>query len=143
MPAFVGVGMALAVALFARIVGFDRDRAFYPVVLVVVASYYDLFAVMGGTSSDLIAETIGFAAFAVAAAVGFRTSLWIVVAALAGHGVLDFFHHALIDNQGVPAWWPAWCLGYDVAAAACLSALLLKGRLGRGTPPNDPATRSA
>src|SRR4051812_50047255 len=126
MPALVGVALALVVALFARIVGFDRERAFYPVVLVVVASYYDLFAVMAG-GAGLVPETIGLLFFAAAAAVGFRTSLWVVVAGLAGHGVFDFFHHSLIENPGVPAWWPSWCLAYDVAAAACLSALILKG----------------
>jgi hypothetical protein len=127
LPALVGVVLAVAVALFARIVGFDRERAFYPVVLVVIASYYDLFAVMGGGGADLVPETIGFILFAAAAAVGFRTSLWVVVAALAAHGVFDFFHHALVDNPGVPTWWPNWCLAYDVAAAACLATLILKG----------------
>ncbi|MEO8177059.1 MAG: hypothetical protein ABI626_10435 [Sphingomicrobium sp.] len=137
LPALVGVGLALTVALFARIVGFDRDRAFYPVVLVVIASYYGLFAVMGGDGTDLVLETIGFIAFAAAAAIGFRTSLWVVVAALAAHSVFDFFHHTLIDNPGVPVWWPTWCLSYDVAAAACLGALLLNG------PLTARATRSA
>ncbi|MEA3057777.1 MAG: hypothetical protein QOF34_592 [Sphingomonadales bacterium] len=126
LPALVGVGLALAVAIFARLVGFDRERAFYPVVLVVVASYYDLFAVMAGGAA-LIPETIGFVLFAAAAAIGFRTSLWLVVAGLAGHGVFDLLHHALVENPGVPAWWPIWCLAYDVAAAACLAALLVKG----------------
>ena len=136
MPAFVGVGLALAVALFARVVGFDRDRAFYPVVLVVIASYYDLFAVMGG-GIGLIPETIGFVLFAAAAAIGFRTSLWIVVVALAAHGAFDFFHHAWVANPGVPTWWPSWCLSYDVAAAACLATLILKGGV------SARATRSA
>jgi hypothetical protein len=126
LPALVGVGLALAVAIFARLVGFDRERAFYPVVLVVVASYYDLFAVMAGGAA-LIPETIGFVLFAAAAAIGFRTSLWFVVAGLAGHGVFDLLHHAMVENPGVPAWWPIWCLAYDVAAAACLAALLVKG----------------
>jgi hypothetical protein len=126
LPALVGVGLALAVAIFARLVGFDRERAFYPVVLVVVASYYDLFAVMAGGAA-LIPETIGLVLFAAAAAIGFRTSLWFVVAGLAGHGVFDLLHHALVENPGVPAWWPIWCLAYDVAAAACLAALLVKG----------------
>lgn len=137
LPALIGVVLAVAVALFARVVGFDRDRAFYPVVLVVVGSYYDLFAIMGGSSADLIAETIGFVAFAAAAAIGFRTSLWVVVAGLAAHGVFDFFHHALVENPGVPTWWPAWCLAYDVAAAACLAALILTGAI------SARATRSA
>jgi hypothetical protein len=31
---------------WAALVGFDRDRAFYPTLQVVIASYYVLFAVM-------------------------------------------------------------------------------------------------
>ena len=124
LPAVVGVGLAVAVALFARVVGFDRERVFYPVVLVVVGSYYDLFSIMVG-GAGLVPETIGFVLFAAAAAIGFRTSLWVVVAGLAGHGVFDLVHGGLIDNPGVPAWWPIWCLSYDVAAAACLAALIM------------------
>ena len=126
LPAVAGVVLAAAVAIFARLVGLDRDRAFYPVVLVVVASYYDLFAIMAG-GEPLIAELVGSALFIAAAAIGFRTSLWIVVAGLAGHGVFDLVHGAVIDNPGVPAWWPLWCLAYDVSAAGCLAALILKG----------------
>jgi hypothetical protein len=50
MPYLAGVVLALIVSVYATVVDFDRDRAFYPTVLVVVASYYVLFAVMGGTS---------------------------------------------------------------------------------------------
>ena len=39
LPYVVGIVLSLAVALFARWVGFDRDRAFYPAVLIVIASY--------------------------------------------------------------------------------------------------------
>ena len=135
LPALAGIAVALAVALFARVVGFDRDRSFYPVVMVVIASYYVLFAIIGGGAA-LIPETILFLLFAAAAAIGFRTSLWVVVAALAGHGVMDWIHHDLVENPGVPAWWPSWCLAYDVAAAACLAALLRwrlpGGENGRG-----------
>ena len=126
LPAVAGFGSAVAVALFARVVRFDSERVFYPVVLVVVASYYDLFSIMAG-GTGLVPETIGFVLFAAAAAFGFRTSLWVVVAGLAGHGVFDFVHGGLINNPGVPAWWPIWCLSYDVAAAACLALLILKG----------------
>jgi len=34
----------------------------------------------------------------------------------------------LLSNPGVPGWWPAFCLAYDVTAAAYL-AWLLKRRL--------------
>ena len=54
-------------------------------------------------------------------------SAWIVVVALAGHGVFDAVHCHVIENVGVPAWWPAWCLAYDVGAAAGLAWLLRHG----------------
>ena len=129
MSVIVGLGLALLTAISARVVGFDRDRAFYPVVLVVIASYYVLFAAMGGTTADFARETIWFSLFAAAAAIGFRTTLWIVVAALALHGAFDLYHHSLVKNPGVPTWWPAFCVAFDVVAAACLAALILKDEI--------------
>jgi hypothetical protein len=38
LPYVVGIVLSIGVALFARWVGFDRDRAFYPAVLIVIAS---------------------------------------------------------------------------------------------------------
>ena len=46
MPYVIGIVLSLSVALFARLVGFDRDRAFYPTVMIVIASTYVLFAAM-------------------------------------------------------------------------------------------------
>lgn len=129
MPLLIGLGLALGVAIFVRLVGLDRERAFYPVVLIVVGSYYALFAVMGGSTAELWAETAIFGLFAAAAAFGFRTSLWWVAAGLAAHGVFDFFRHQFMAGSGVPEWWPSFCLGYDVAAAACLAALLAGRKL--------------
>ena len=39
LPFVIGILLSAGVALFARYVGFDRDRAFYPTVLIVIASY--------------------------------------------------------------------------------------------------------
>jgi len=126
LPYGVGVVLSIGVALFARCVGFDRDRAFYPTVLIVIASYYVLFAVMAGSVETVLLESILMTLFAVAAVAGFRGSPWIVVAALAGHGVQDAVHSHIIANAGVPAWWPAWCLAYDVGAAAALAWILTR-----------------
>ena len=49
MPYLIGIVLSVAVAVFARYVGFDRDRAFYPTVIIVVAAYYVLFAAMTGS----------------------------------------------------------------------------------------------
>ncbi len=124
----IGVGLAVAVALFARIVGLDRDRAFYPTVLAVVASYYDLFATIAGSTATLLAELGVTALFVGAVVLGFRRNLWIVAAALVAHGGFDAVHGLLIVNPGVPAWWPAFCGGYDVAAGVWLAAALARGR---------------
>jgi hypothetical protein len=118
----IGNVLSIVVSLFARLTGLDRDRAFYPKALIVIASYYVLFAVMGGTAHALIIESIVMTAFLLAAA-GFKVNLWIVVAALVGHGVFDFFHADIITNAGVPAWWPPFCLAYDVCAGGSLACL--------------------
>jgi hypothetical protein len=123
MPYLIGIVLSLAVAVFAKASGFDRDRSFYSTIVMVVASYYVLFAVIGGSLRVLLIESTLMSGFVIAAVVGFRSSVWIVVAALAGHGVLDAFHGEVIDNAGVPHWWPAFCGAYDVGAAACLAWL--------------------
>ena len=128
MPYAIGIVASAGVAVFARYVGLDRDRAFYPTVVIVVALYYVLFAVISGSVQTIVLESIVMSLFAIAAVVGFKSSAWIVAAALAGHGVFDAVHGHIIENAGVPVWWPAWCLSYDVGAAAWL-AWLLRHRL--------------
>lgn len=124
MPYLAGIVLALTVSGLATLVGLDRDRAFYPTVLVVIASYYVLFAVMGGSGHALVVETLVMTGFLLVAVMGFKKSLWMVVAALAAHGVFDFFHGRVVANPGVPVWWPAFCLTYDLTAAAFLAWLL-------------------
>jgi hypothetical protein len=125
----IGAVLAAFVSLFARVVRLDRDRAFYPTVAMVVAHYYVLFAVMGGSVHALAVESIVMTAFVLAAVAGLRINMWFAVAALAGHGVLDAFHAGLIDNPGVPTWWPAFCGTYDIVAAALLARLLMERRV--------------
>jgi hypothetical protein len=128
LPFTIGIVLSTGVALFARGVGLDRDRAFYPTVLIVVASYYVLFAVMSGSMTPVLIESIVMTAFVAAAVIGFKSSRWIIIAGLAAHGVLDSFHGAVIDNPGVPSWWPAWCMAYDIGAAGALAVLSRKVR---------------
>lgn len=123
----IGGALALVVSGFARLVGLDRDRAFYPTVLIVVASLYVLFAVTGGSGNALRTELVIMVAFVLTAVAGFKRSLWIVVAGLAAHGVFDAVHAQFVDNAGVPDWWPAFCGTYDLAAAAAL-AVITTGR---------------
>lgn len=129
MEYVIGITAATVVGLFATVVGFDKERGFYPVVLIVIAALYLLFAAMANSTASLVAETIPALVFVTMAVLGFRKKApWLVVAGLALHGFFDFFHHAVIENPGVPAWWPGWCLSYDVVAAAYMGALILVRR---------------
>ena len=122
----VGIVIALFTALFARQTRFDRDRAFYPTVLVVIALYYILFAAIGESARALRLESIQLAIFATIAVVGFRSNLWWVVGGLAGHGIYDFGHGTLVATPGVPAWWPGFCLAADGVLAVILAWLLYR-----------------
>jgi hypothetical protein len=124
MAFIVGALLAIAVGLFATGLGLDRDRAFYPTVMIVIAVVYILFAAMGASNDVLLRESMFASAFIFVAAVGFKTTLWWVAGALAAHGVFDFTHAAFVTNPGVPAWWPAFCATYDVTAAAYLVYLI-------------------
>jgi hypothetical protein len=121
MAYVVGFALACTTSVLARSSGLDRDRAFYPTVLIVVGSYYVLFAAMAGSVPVLVTESVLMMGFLIAAVVGFKRSLWIVVVGLAAHGVFDALHGRMLDNPGVPAWWPAFCLAYDVGAAGGLA----------------------
>jgi hypothetical protein len=125
-PVLIGIGLAPVIVVLGRLSGMDRDRAMYPISLIVIAAYYVLFATMGGPQalpSELIAATV----FIVVAIVGFRTSLWWVAAGIAGHGVFDFVvHPRLIANPGMPVFWPAFCGSIDLALGVLIAILLLR-----------------
>lgn len=84
MEYLIGVAAAVGIGLFATVIGFDRERSFYPVVLIVIALLYLLFAAIAGSTESLIAELLPALLFVTAAALGFRRTPWLVVAGLAG-----------------------------------------------------------
>ena len=129
MEFLIGAVLGLLIGLFATFVGLDRDRAFYPTVMIVIALYYALFTVMGGSVQVLMIESMVIVAFLGASVAGFKRSLWLVVAALAAHGVFDLVHGHMIENPGVPPWWPHFCLAYDVVAAAYLAWILWRSKV--------------
>ena len=124
MSIVVGVVLALIVGVSTTFFGLDRDRALYPVVMIVIAFYYVLFAAMSGSTHVIVVESLVATVFIALAVAGFRSTLWLVVIALAAHGVFDFAHPHAYANPGVPAWWPSFCAAYDVVAAAYLGWLL-------------------
>lgn len=125
LAALIGVALAIGVCAAAALIGFSRERGFYPLMMIVIASYYFLFALLAEAVPALwreIAATLLFFALAIA---GYKWTDWMVVAALFAHGVFDAVHGSVIANAGVPAWWPAFCLTFDVTMAAVLAARLV------------------
>ena len=100
MPYIIGVVLALLVAVFARVVGLEKDRAFYPTVMIVIALIYVLFAVMSGSMQALVVDGLIMIAFVVMAVIGFKRGLGLVALALVAHGVMDTFHGAVVSNPG-------------------------------------------
>jgi hypothetical protein len=129
----IGIILGIAVGIFSTFVGLDRDRALYPAILIVIASYYSLFAVMGGSTNPIIVETLVGLVFVTIAAVGFRTNLWIVAAAIIAHGIFDLFHHLIIQNPGLPTFWPMFCMSIDVVLGAYLAFRLSRRKISATT----------
>lgn len=129
MEYIVGALLGVAVCGLVTVAGFERDRAAYPVMLIVIASYYALFAVVGGDMRALGIEVGVSLAFMIAAIIGFRTNLWIVVVGLLGHAALDAVHGHVVANPGVPEWWPVFCGSIDAVAGIYLAWRLLAKRI--------------
>jgi hypothetical protein len=132
MEYLVGVMLGLGVGALGALAGLDRDRAFYPTALIVIAAYYVLFAAMGASGSVLAIEIAVGIGFSLAALVGFKKNMWLVAAAIAGHGIFDFIHPVLYANPGVPVWWPGFCGSVDVVLGTWLALRLYQVRTRMG-----------
>lgn len=73
-------------------------------------------------------EAIPMAAFIGLAVVGYKRSGWLVAAGLIGHAIFDSFHHHLIENTGMPVWWPGFCLSINYTLGAFLVYYLFRAR---------------
>jgi len=131
METIVGITLALLFCGAAAGLGMDRERVFYPAVLIAVASYYLAFAVIDGRNEVMLSELAIAAIFIAGAVAGFKVNPWIAVVALAGHGVMDGFHHHVVHNLGVPRVWPGFCMSFDVTAAAFVAWVMLARARGR------------
>jgi hypothetical protein len=114
MPIVVGVLLAIAIAALAKVTRFDEERSFYSTVLVIIASYYVLFAVLGGSSHALVWELVIAVVFSTVAIIGALFLPALVGTGIIAHGLFDLVHDRIIENSGVPTWWPTFCGSLDV-----------------------------
>jgi hypothetical protein len=141
MEYFIGITLGIAVAAFAKLSGFDRDRSFYPTVAIVIASYYALFATIEAPPAILATEIAIGLGFATVAVIGFKKNMWLAAAAIAGHGAFDFLLHPAIENPGMPVWWPGFCGSIDLFLGAWVALCLWKDRTRAVA--SDPSPASA
>ena len=122
-------------AFLARVTNFDRDRSYYAVVLIVIATYYVLFACIANEA--VLTETIVAALFLIVAIVGvFRWPLLLGIGIFM-HGVFDLMHGYFINNSGVPVWWPAFCASLDVCLGLWVMYLAKTGKGLTNTPSSN------
>jgi len=128
----IGVALAVALIVFGRLTGYEKDRSFFPTLLIVIASYYLLFATLTDSISTLLIE-IAVAAFFIVVAIwgSFRFPI-LVGAGIALHGVFDFAYGYFYVNTGVPIWWPAFCAGIDIPFG--LWVIYFNYKTNRGLP---------
>jgi hypothetical protein len=131
MEYLIGLLLALALAVFAATMNFDRDRSFAPTVLIVIAAYYVLFALMGASWPTVAVEIAIALAFAIVGVIGVRTNPMITAAAIVAHGLFDLVHHLFIDNPGMPRWWPGFCSTIDIAFGAWLALRVSRRQAAR------------
>ena len=77
MEYLIGLLLSLAVAGLLVVIGLDRERGFYPTVMILTAAYYVLFALMGGSTRALIMEILVASGFSLMAIIGYKRNLWL------------------------------------------------------------------
>ncbi len=114
MEYLVGILTAVALAGFARSSGFEKDRSFYPTVLIVIGFLYVVFGAIDGRVSVILIELIFAFLFASIAVVGYKNNGVIVAGGIALHGVFDFVRYFFIEDKGVPVFWAGFCGTVDI-----------------------------
>lgn len=122
----VGITLASVIAAGGRITRFDMDRGFYATVLIVIASYYVLFAFIA--QQAILPEAIAASLFSAIAVLGAYRWMPLIGIGILLHGVFDLIHPFIIDNPGVPLWWPAFCGGVDIVLGAWVIYITLNGK---------------
>ena len=110
----IGILLGVFIVLLAIKTGFDKDSSSYPVLLIVIAFYYVLFAFQANDTNEIIFEVIIAFLFSVIAIFGHHRNLKIVGIALILHGIYDLFQGDIVYSTNPPQWWPMFCLGVDV-----------------------------
>ena len=120
MEILIGIISGLVIILTGKLTGFERNRRFYPAILIVIGLLYILFGFIDGRFEIIVFESLFAAIFIGIAFVGLKKSLLIAAVGIFLHGVFDVTHNLVIENSGVPSFYPQFCLTVDFVLAIYL-----------------------
>ena len=114
-----GVAVGLAQAATPLLFWWLDTATVYAIGTVGIAFIYIGFAVADGRPKVIAVESGVAMGFVVLAAVAVTGSPWLLVAALAGHGLKDLWQHRthFVANT---RWWPPFCMTVDFVVAAII-----------------------
>lgn len=111
LAACIGIVLSLFIIFSAKFTRFDRDVSFYPSILIFIASFYILFAVMAGHS--IVRESFIAFIFILLALYGAYKSLFVIGLAIMLHGAYDILHIFQFKESVAPTWWAPFCAAVD------------------------------
>jgi len=144
MDVLAGVGLVLAFIALFHAIGLHRERALYPLLLMVIGLAYVLLAASDDAFGLALVEAVVALGFVGAAIAGYRRNLWWVVVALIAHAAFDAAHSAFWPSPAIPHWYAGFCIGADGLLALHLVLLLVVGPLSARPAPATlpPSDRS-
>ena len=121
-----GVAVGLAQAATPLLFWWLSTATVYAIGTVGIAFIYIGFAVADGRPKVIAVESGVAAGFVVLAAVAITGSPWLLVIALAGHGLKDLWQHHTHFVRGT-RWWPPFCMTVDFFVAAIIAIEIATG----------------
>jgi hypothetical protein len=121
-----GVVVGLAQAATPLVFWWLNTATVYAIGTVGIAFIYIGFAVADGRPKVIAVESGVAMGFVVLAAVAVTGSPWLLVAALAGHGLKDFWQHRT-HFVSTTRWWPPFCMTVDFVVAAIIVVEIAAG----------------
>jgi len=116
----IGIIAGIAIIISGKMMNFEKDDSFYPLILIFISLLYILFASIDQGISVILVESLIAALFIIFAVLGFKGNrLWVPIG-YAIHGFFDILHPYILNNSGVPEWWAGFCLGIDEVIALYL-----------------------
>ncbi|WP_457654686.1 DUF6010 family protein [Rhodocaloribacter sp.] len=141
----LGAAPALVTIRASRGMPPAKERRFYAVLLVGAAAVYLVFALRGRAGVWVGVEAAGVAAYGLVAWLGATRSAWWLAAGWLAHVAWDVALHATGATPFVPAFYPMFCVSYDVLVAVYIirRRKAWRVRARRSDPDAPPATAAA